>query len=69
MRKTYDFSQAVANPYAKKLKRPITIRIDAMTLDYFKHLAGETGMPYQSLMNAFLADCARGRRKPQLRWS
>jgi len=69
MRKSYDFSQAVANPYAKKLKKPITIRIDAVTLGYFKNLAGETGMPYQSLINGFLAECARTRRKPMLRWN
>ncbi|MGH7442904.1 MAG: BrnA antitoxin family protein, partial [bacterium] len=69
MREHYDFSKAKANPYAGKLKRPITIRIDGGTLDYFKVLAGETGMRYQSLMNAFLSDCARTKRRPSLRWS
>ena len=69
MRKSYDFSDSSPNPYAKRLKRPITIRIDTPTLDYFKRLAGETGMPYQSLMNSFLADCASAHRKPRLRWT
>ena len=32
----YDFSHAKKNPYAKALKKQITINIDSSTIDYFK---------------------------------
>ena len=51
MRKHYDFSSARKNPYAKRLKRPVTIRLDDSTVAYFKKLAEETELPYQSLIN------------------
>lgn len=51
MRKSYDFSEAVPNPYAKRLKKQVTIRLDLQTLDYFKKLSEELGMPYQTLIN------------------
>ena len=63
MRKHYDFSKGVRNPYAKALKRQITIRIDKDTILYFKNLGGEVGLPYQSLINLYLRDCAETRRK------
>ena len=69
MRPEYDFSRAKPNPYARGLKRQITIRIDADTVSYFKSLSAEVGLPYQSLINLFLRDCARARRKPRLNWS
>ena len=62
MRRNYDFSKSQPNPYAKALKRQITIRLDAETIDYFKQLAGKTGLPYQSLMNLYLKDCAAHHR-------
>lgn len=68
MRKNYDFSKGKRNPYAKALKRQITIRVDGLTIEYFKRLAGETGLPYQSLINMFLRDCAVRNRKPHLKW-
>jgi uncharacterized protein (DUF4415 family) len=68
MRKTYDFSKSVKNPYVRKLKKPISIRLDPDTIDYFKKLAVETGIPYQNLMNHFLADCAAKGLKPSLVW-
>ena len=68
MKPEYDFSKARRNPYAKRLKRQITIRLDAWTIEYFKRLAVETGMPYQSLMNLYLRDCALKHRKLKLRW-
>lgn len=58
MRDEYDFSTAQRNPYAKKLRKPITIQIDVSTIDYFKNLASSTGMPYQNLINLYLAQCA-----------
>ena len=54
MRKHYDFTQATKNPYAKRLKRSITIRLDQSTVAYFKELAEETELPYQSLINLYL---------------
>ncbi len=58
MRKEYDFSKSRKNPYAKQLKRQITIRLDTAAVDYFKQMAAELGMPYQNLINLFLRDCA-----------
>lgn len=68
MKKHYDFSDAIKNPYAKRLKRSVTIRLDHSTVEYFKALAEETELPYQSLINLYLRDCAATRRKPSLTW-
>lgn len=68
MRKEYDFSKSVRNPYAAKLKRQITIRIEDATIEYFKKLAGEVGMPYQNLINLYLSDCASHNRRLKLKW-
>jgi len=69
MRKEYDFSKARPNPYAERLKRAVTIRLDQPTIDYFKRLAAETGMGYQTLINSYLRDCASSRRRPTVRWA
>jgi uncharacterized protein (DUF4415 family) len=68
MKKSYDFSKGKRNPYAKRLKRQITIRLDEATLAYFKRLADETEVPYQTLINLFLRDCARAKKRPAMRW-
>lgn len=68
MRDNYDFSKSVKNPYAKRLKKQITIRIDEDTIQYFKDLAEEKGIPYQSLINLYLRDCAESHRKPKVKW-
>jgi predicted DNA binding CopG/RHH family protein len=68
MRKHYDFSKAKKNPYAKRLKQSITIRLDQSTVEYFKSLAEETELPYQSLINLYLRDCAATGRKLALTW-
>lgn len=68
MRKQYDFSKAKRNPYAKLLKQQITIRLDKPTIEYFKDLAGESGIPYQTLINLYLRDCAATGRKLSMRW-
>ena len=68
MRKHYDFSNAIKNPYAKKLKRQVTIRLDLDTLDYFRKISVETDMPYQKLINLFLRDCAERHKKPAIKW-
>ncbi len=68
MRKQYDFSHARPNQYAKRLKRSVTIRLDETTIAYFKELAAETGIAYQTLINSYLRDCAASRRRPTMRW-
>ena len=69
MRKEYDFSKSVKNPYAKKLKKQITIRLDEDTIEYFKELSAETGIPYQNLINLYLQDCAQAHRKLKFKWA
>jgi len=71
MRKHYDFAQMKGerNPYVKMLKQPITIRLDKATVAYFKTLARELGMPYQSLINLYLRDCAINHKRLWLRWA
>lgn len=68
MKKEYDFSKAKKNPYAKRLKRRVTIRLDGPTIDYFKELAEETGIPYQTLINLYLRDCAESKKELNLEW-
>jgi predicted DNA binding CopG/RHH family protein len=68
MRKKYDFSKAKRNPYAKRLKKQITIRLDEETLEYFRELSEETEIPYQTLINLYLGECARNRKRPSMRW-
>ena len=64
MRKNYDFSNAVRNPYAKRLKKQLTIRLDEETISYFQGLSREMSLPYQTLMNMYLRDCAETRKRP-----
>ena len=68
MKDNYDFSKGRRNPYAKQLKKQVTIRLDEPTLDYFKELAEDTGIPYQTLINLFLRDCAQARKRPSMKW-
>jgi predicted DNA binding CopG/RHH family protein len=68
MRKEYDFSKSKTNPYARRLKKQISLRVEKETIQYFKNLAAETGIPYQTLMNMYLSDCAHHRKKPSLVW-
>lgn len=68
MKREYDFSKAKKNPYAKRLKRQITIRLDEPTIEYFQALADELGIPYQTLINLYLRDCATNRRKLSMKW-
>ncbi len=69
MRDEYDFSNAVRNPYTKKLKRQITINIDSDTIDYFKEQSSSSGIPYQTLINLYLADCVQNKKKLSIAWS
>ena len=71
MRARYDFSKMKGqkNPYASRLKQPITIRLDKGTVSYFKNLGDEIGMPYQNLINLYLRECAAHHKKLQLKWA
>lgn len=62
MKKEYDFSNAKKNPYAKQLKKQITINISETVLDYFKEMSEATGIPYQNLINLYLIDCVKNKR-------
>ncbi|MDD5675157.1 MAG: hypothetical protein PHC61_13395 [Chitinivibrionales bacterium] len=70
MRKHYDFSKMKArrNPYARRLKQQITIRIGTNAIGYFKEMSEETGIPYQNLINSYLSDCADKHRKLVAKW-
>ncbi len=68
MKKEYDFSKGTKNPYASRLKRQVTIRLDGDTIGYFKALAVETGIPYQTLINLYLRECAATKKKLSMRW-
>jgi uncharacterized protein (DUF4415 family) len=71
MRKEYDFDKMKGrrNPYAKHLKKQVTIRIGVDVIDYFKNLAEETGVPYQNLINLYLRDCVQSKRKLSFKWN
>lgn len=68
MRKEYDFSQGKQNPYIKRLKKAVTLRLEPDVIHYFKNLSSETGIPYQNLINLYLLDCAKQKRKLAFTW-
>ena len=68
MKKNYDFSKAVKNPYAKRLKRQLTLQLDADTFAYFQDMAKELAIPYQTLMNMYLRECADSGKRLRLHW-
>ena len=70
MRKEYEFDKMKGrrNPYAKHLKKQVTIRIGVDVIDYFKNMAEETGVPYQNLINLYLRDCVQTNRKLSFKW-
>ncbi|MGL4208956.1 MAG: BrnA antitoxin family protein [Candidatus Adiutrix sp.] len=69
MRTEYDFSDGIKNPHTKQPKTTITIRLDVGTVDYFKNMAEQVNIPYQTLINSYLADCAAKNIKPKLLWN
>ena len=69
MKKEYDFSKSVKNPYAKYLKKQVTLRLGVDVVDYFKKLSEETGVPYQNLINLYLQDRAHSQKKLKLKWA
>ncbi len=70
MKAEYDLSKLKArkNPYASKLKKPVTMRLSEDVVEYFKRMADETGLPYQNLINLYLRDCAESDRKLNMKW-
>ncbi len=71
MKTEYDFAKMKArrNPYAAKLKKSVTMRLSEDVLAYFKNMAEETGLPYQSLINLYLRDCLLNKRRVQIDWT
>jgi len=71
MKAEYDLSKLKVrkNPYASKLKKPVTMRLSEGVVEYFKGMAEEAGIPYQSLINLYLRDCIASHRKLQIKWS
>jgi predicted DNA binding CopG/RHH family protein len=71
MRNEYDLSQMKRrrNPYAKRLKRQVTMRLGVDVIEYFKNMAQETGIPYQKLINLYLSDCVQSGRTLELQWT
>ena len=68
MKKEYDFSDAVKNPYTKEIKKQVTIKIAPYIIDYFKEESDVTGIPYQTLINLYLADCVKERKRLNMEW-
>ena len=68
MRKSYDFSKGKKNPYASRLKKQVTIRLEEATIAYFKSLAQDLGIPYQTLINLYLRDCAATSKRLAIEW-
>ena len=69
MRKEHNFSDSVKNPYAKHLKKQVTLRLNTDAITDFKTLAQETGLPYQNLINLYLTECAHSCKKLSLKWA
>ena len=68
MQNEYDFTKARKNPYAAQLQKQITIHLDEDSIGYFKDISERVGIPYKSLINLYLRDCAAHHRKLDLRW-
>jgi len=71
MKKEYDLKSMKSrpNPFASKLKKAISIRLGVDVIEYFKQVSHETGVPYQTLIDTYLRDCMRSKRKPEMVWS
>lgn len=70
MKAEYDLSKLTSrrNPYAAKLKKPVSMRLSEDVVEYFKGMASEAGVPYQSLINLYLRDCVMKHRKVRIEW-
>ena len=68
LEKEFNFDKAIKNPYAKELKKQMTIKVSQSVIDYFKAEALRTGIPYQTLINLYLNDCVKNHRKIDIGW-
>jgi uncharacterized protein (DUF4415 family) len=68
MKKNYEFTKARRNPYAGRLKRQVTIRLDDQTIQYFKSISDDCGIPYQTLINLYLRECAASGKRLEMNW-
>ena len=71
MKKEYDLTKLKSrpNPYAKRLKKQVTLRIRPDVIEYFKNMAEDKGIPYQSLINLYLQDCVASHRELSMKWA
>ena len=69
MREHYDFSHGIKNPYADRLKKQITIRLDDEVINYFKQMAEKSGIPYQNLINFYLRNCVEEKKQLKVQFS
>ena len=68
LEKEFDFSKAIKNPYAKKLRKQVTINLDETIVSYFKEQSETVGIPYQTLINLYLRDCVANKRQLEFAW-
>jgi len=70
MKSEYDLSkmQSRKNPYASRLKKPVTMRLSEDVIEYFKSMANDSDIPYQTLINLYLRDCLNQHRKLNVSW-
>ena len=68
MEKEYNFKNGIKNPYAKKIKRQTTLNLSSEVVDYFKNMSLEMGIPYQVLINYYLLDCVRNKKRLNISW-
>ena len=68
LEKEFDFSKAIKNPYAKMLKKQVTINLDENVVSYFKKQSDSVGIPYQTLINLYLRDCIANKRSLEVTW-
>lgn len=67
-KKEYDFSESLPNPYVRREKKQVTLRLAVDVIDHFKRMAEETGLPYQNLINLYLQECAQSQKRLQMEW-
>ena len=68
MKKEYDFTDGIKNPYAKKLRKQVTINLVVDVIDYFKKESAKCGIPYQTLINLYLVECMNEKRRLKISW-
>ncbi len=68
LEKEFNFDKAIKNPYAKELKKQMTIKVSPTVIDYFKAEAVRTGIPYQTLINLYLTDCVKNNKRIDINW-